>query len=161
MSRNNLSSEIAFAPQAQSLHNLMKDDQYGSAGDIMLLPAAQLIAILRDPNASEYARAKACQRLAVVGDRSAVPALAPLLTDPHLSHYARTALEPLPDPSADEALRAALPKVKGRLLVGVINSVGRRRDVLALSLLEKLRHNSDIEVARAADAALAHMRPPL
>jgi HEAT repeat protein len=161
MSRNHLSSELAIAPQAQSISNLMKDAHYGSAGDIMSLPAAKLVAILQDPDASVYVRAKACQRLAVVGDRSAVPALAPLLTHPQLSHYARTALEPLPDPAADLALREALPKVQGNLRVGVINSIGHRRDAQAIGTLEKLRHDPDIEVARAADAALARVRPPL
>jgi HEAT repeat protein len=159
MSRNHLSSEIAF--QAQSLHNLMKDDHYGTPQEIMALPSPKLVAILEDPNASVYARAKACQRLAVVGVGSAVPALAPLLGDPHLAHYARTALEPIPDPAADDALREALPKLKGNLLIGVINSIGHRRDAKAIRTLEKLRHDSDIEVAQAADAALGKVRPPL
>jgi hypothetical protein len=147
--------------QAQSLPNLMKDDKYGGAGDIMSMPAGKLAAILRDRDASVYAKAKACQRLAVVGDRNAVPALAPLLTEAQLSHYARTALEPLPDSSADDALRATLPKVKGSLLIGVINSIGYRRDRMAIGALEKLRHDADVEVAQAADAALARVRPPL
>jgi len=146
-------------PQVQNLPNLMKDEKYGSASEIMAMPSAKAAAILRDPNASEVARAKACQRLAVVGDRAAVPAIAPLLTDPHLSHYARTALEPLPDTSADDALRTALPKLKGALLVGVINSIGQRRDSKAITTLERLRHDADIEVAKAADAALARVRP--
>ena len=161
MSRNHLSSEIGLAPQAQNLPNLMKDPKYGSADEIMTLPAAKLVAILQDPDASVYVRAISCQRLAMVGNRSAVPALAPLLSHPQLSHYARTALEPLPDPSADDVLRAALPKVQGTLRVGVINSIGRRRDAKAINALEKLRHDPDIEVARAADAALARVRPPL
>jgi HEAT repeat protein len=147
--------------QSQSLPNLMKDAHYGSAEEIMSMPSAKLVAILNDPDASVYARAKARQRLAVVGDRSAVPALAPMLTDPHLSLYARTTLETLPDASADEALRAALPKVKGVLLIGVINSIGQRRDTKAINVLEKLRHDPDVEVAQAADGALARVRPPL
>lgn len=161
MSRNILSSEIALAPQAQQLPNLMKDDKYGGAGEIMSLPSGKLVAILRDPGASVYVKAKACQRLAVVGDRSAVPALAPLLVDPQLSHYARTVLETSSDASADDVLRAALSKAQGNLLVGVINSIGQRRDSKAIGALEKLRHDPDMEVARAADAALGRVRPPL
>jgi hypothetical protein len=139
----------------------MVDAQYGSAAEIMALPPARLVAILQAPGASEYAKAKACQRLAVVGDKGAVPALAALLADPHLSLYARFALEPLPDPAADEALRAALGKLSGMLLVGVVNSIGRRKDVKAIAALEGFRHNPDIEVARAADAALARIRPSM
>lgn len=147
--------------QSQKLPNLMKDEKYGSAEAIMALPAARLVAILRDSGASVYARAKACQRLAVVGDRSAVAALEPLLADPQLSVYARFALEPIPDPAVDDALRGALAKVQGKLLVGVINSIGQRKDVKVLGALEKLRHDQDSEVVQAADAALAHIRPPL
>jgi hypothetical protein len=147
--------------QSQSLPNLMVDPKYGSAAQIMALAPAKLVALLQDPTASVYAKAKACMRLAVVGDRSAVAALAPLLTDAQLSLYARFALEPLPDPAADDALRAALGKVAGNLLVGVINSIGLRKDAKALVALEKLRHDHDTEVILAADAALARIRPPL
>jgi len=46
-------------------------------------------------------------------------------------------------------------------LVGVINSIGHRRDTGAIADLERLRHGPDTEVTRAADAALARIRPPL
>lgn len=139
----------------------MADEKYGSPAQMMALPPPKLIAILKDPNASVYAKAKACQQLAVVGDKAAVPALAALLADPRLSHYARFGLEPIPDPSVDEALRAALGRVKGGLLVGVINSIGHRKDTKALNALAKLQHDADSEVATAAVAALARLRPPL
>jgi NADPH-dependent ferric siderophore reductase len=140
---------------------MMKDDKYGGAAQVMSLPAANLVALLQDPGASVYARAKACQRLAVVGDKSAVPALAALLDSPQLSLYARAALETMPGDAADEALRAGLEKLQGKLLAGVINSIGKRRDVNALASLEKLRHDADAEVAGSANAALARIRPPL
>ncbi len=173
MARNQTLNRIAMAqpPQPQpaqpvsrikpSLEQMMKDPKYGRAKDIMSLPAPKLVALLKDPDATVYARAKACQRLAVIGDKTAVPALAPLLTDPQLSHYARTALETNPDPSASDALRAALGKVKGLQLVGVINSLGKRRDKRAIRQLEELRHHEDLEVCRAADSALALIRPLL
>ena len=92
MSRNRLFSAAAMQQQAAPAaapvlpsrqkpvpSEMMKDDKYGGAAQVMSLPAASLIALLQDPGASVYARAKACQRLAVVGDKSAVPALAALL----------------------------------------------------------------------------------
>lgn len=174
MSRNRLFGTLAMqqqtapapapvqASRVQPLAaEMMKDEKYGTAAQIMALPASRLTALLQDPGASVYARAKACQRLAVVGDKSAVPALAPLLGDAQLSLYARTALETMPDRSADEALRAALGKLQGKLLAGVINSIGKRRDRSALGALEKLRHNADADVASSANAALARIRPPL
>ena len=139
----------------------MVDEKYGSAAEIMALEPAKLIAILKEPGASVYAKGKACQRLAVVGGKTAVPALAALLTDPRLAHYARFGLEPIPDPSVDDALRGALGKVKGRLLVGVINTIGQRKDRKALEALGKLLHDADSDVAQAAAAALARIRPPL
>lgn len=138
----------------------MADEKYGTAAKIMAMPPAKLVAILEDANASVYARAKACQRLAVVGDKGAVPALAALLTDPQLSHYARFGLEPIADRSVDQALRAALGKVKGKMRVGVINSIARRKDAGAIADLSTLLRDADIEVARAAEVALAHIRPP-
>jgi HEAT repeat protein len=140
---------------------MMKDEKYGTASQIMALPPVRLTALLQDPGASVYARAKACQRLAVVGDKTSVAALALMLSSPQLSLYARTALETMPDHSADDALRAALGQVQGKLLAGVINSIGRRRDVNAIGALEKLRHNNDPDVAASANAALARIRPPL
>jgi hypothetical protein len=139
----------------------MVDEKYGTASEIMALPAAKAVAILRDRDASIYAKAKACQRLAVVGDRTAVPALAALLGDEHLSTYARFGLEPINDPSVDDALRAALERVKGRQLIGVINSIGKRRDTKALGALSRLRQDENPEIARAADVALARIRPAL
>jgi HEAT repeat protein len=60
----------------------------------------------------------------------------------------------IPDPAADNALRQALDKVHGKLLVGVINSIAVRRDPKAVSkLLGKLK-DPDIDVASAAAVAL-------
>ena len=140
---------------------MVKDDKYGSAAEIMALPLPKLVGVLQDSGASVYAKAKACQRLAVIGDKTAVPALGALLGEAHLSHYARIALEPIPDRSADAALRAALTRVQPPLLIGIINSIGVRRDRDAAADLEKLRHDGNVEEARAADAALARIRPPL
>lgn len=113
-----------------------------------------MIKILSDPQASEFQKAKACQRSGELGAKEAVPALAALLGHPHLSTYARYGLEPIADPAADHALRSALPKLKGDLLIGVINTVGKRRDAGAAPELNKLLYASDSNVSRAAAMAL-------
>ena len=128
------------------------------AADIMTLPQGRLIAILQDADADDFAKAKACQRLAVAGDSAAVPALAALLENPKLSHYARFALEPMPGAAAGQALREALGKLEGDLLIGVINSIGRREDTGAIDALAKLRHSDDLAIADAASAALGRIR---
>jgi len=96
----------------------------------------------------------------VVGEPSAVPALAELLADPRLAHYARTALEPMPSGTADQALREALGRLNGGLLVGVINSIGVRRDPVALTGLARLRQSDDQAVRDAATAAINRIRRP-
>jgi len=128
--------------------------------EIMGMASADLVAILGDSDATEFAKAKACQRLAVVGGPSAVPALAELLDDQKLAHYARTALEPMPSGAADQALREALGRLSGGLLVGVINSIGVRRDPMALAGLAQLRQSDDQAVRDAATAAINRIRRP-
>ena len=83
-----------------------------------------------------------------------MPALAALLPDPELTSWARIALEAIPDSAADAALREALDTTEGLPLVGVINSIGVRRDKDAIGpLVERLKAD-DAEVAQAAAAAL-------
>ena len=95
-----------------------------------------------------------CRKLSLIGTAESVPALAALLTDKDLSHMARYTLQRVPDAAATEALRKALPKVSGELKIGVINSLGERRDAKAVSDLVKLARGSDQAVASAAAAAL-------
>jgi len=96
----------------------------------------------------------ACRQLAVVGGREAVPVLAGLLQDERLSTMARHALEAMPDPAAGEALRQALGQLSGKLRIGVINSVGVRRDSQAVPALARLLRGPDLEAAAAAAMAL-------
>jgi len=124
---------------------------------IMALEETRLIEILRNPEASEFAKAKACQRLAVIGTKDAIPVLAAMLADQKFAHYARFGLEPIPDSSVDDALRQALAQLKGRLQVGVINSIGQRKDSKAVATLAKLLDGSNTEVAAAAAAALGRI----
>ena len=142
----------------------MTDEQLATtphkSSEIMRMASADLVAILKDADATQFAKAKACQRLAVVGDAAAVPVLGGLLDDPQLAHYARTALEPMPAGAADEALREALGRLDGSLLVGVINSIGVRRDPNALTALAQLRHGDNQTVTQAATAAINRIRRP-
>ena len=115
---------------------------------------AKLIAVLKNAQASRKGKADACRQLAIIGGKDAVAPLAALLGDEELSHNARYALEPNPDPTVDEALRDALGKLKGRQLVGVIGSVGVRRDAKAIGALTNLLSDSDPVVARAAARAM-------
>jgi HEAT repeat protein len=113
----------------------------------------KLIEVLKS-DASHKEKADACRQLSIIGTKDAVAPLAALLSDEKLSHMARYGLEPNPDPAVDEAFRGALGKLKGRPLVGVIGSIGVRRDAKAVPALSKLQHNPDRDVAQAASRAL-------
>ena len=129
-----------------------------AAGPPAVGDEAALLAVLQS-TASVFDKAKACQQLAVTGTKNAVPVLAQLLADDQLSHYARFALEPLPDPRWTRPC-ASLKQLQGGLLVGVVNWIGMRRDQQAVDALQALTH-SDVAVAGAAACALAaSLRPP-
>jgi len=117
---------------------------------------AQFIAILQS-GAPLFDRARACQQLGEIGTREAVPALAALLPDAHLSAYARSGLEGIPDPSAAEALRTALAKLNGNLLAGVINSLGVLRDAKAVEPLRKIAADPGAGAAKEALLALGRI----
>lgn len=112
-----------------------------------------LIRVLQS-GASRKEKADACLGLARSGTGAAVPALAGLLGDPELAHVARYALEPIPDPAVDKALRDALGSLKGNLLAGAIGSLGVRRDAAAVTPLAALLADADAAVAGAASRAL-------
>jgi HEAT repeat protein len=111
-------------------------------------------------NVSRDAKDYVCRKLMIVGSAASVPALAALLADKDLSHMARYALERIPAPQAAQALRDSLSKVSGALQVGVIGSLGVRRDAESVPALAALLRDSDVSVARAAAYALGDIRSP-
>jgi HEAT repeat protein len=120
----------------------------------------RLVATLQSGDSTHQDKVAACHRLAIVGTKEAVPVLAALLADEKLAHIARHALEPMPDPAAGAALRDALGKTQGMPLVGVINSIGFRRDADATRSLAGFLGSSDEQVAAAAAAALGRIGSP-
>lgn len=120
---------------------------------------AKLTAVLQSA-APQKEKADACRELARLGNKDAVAALAALLPDAQLSHMARYGLETIPDPAVDAAFREALGHLKGRPLVGVIGSVGVRRDTKATKTLAQFLTDSDPEVAQAAARSLGKIGTP-
>jgi HEAT repeat protein len=115
---------------------------------------AELLAVLRS-DATLEAKSAACRQLARIATKEAVPTLAALLGDEKLSHMARYALEPIRDSSVDAALREALGKVQGPSRLGVIGSLGMRRDAKAVDALAGLLKETD--AAEAAARALGNI----
>ncbi|MBL0156127.1 MAG: hypothetical protein IPP47_03290 [Bryobacterales bacterium] len=121
---------------------------------IWTLPPAKLVAMVKDPKSTLFQKAIACKKLAFVGGKDAIQPMAALLSHPQLGCYARFGLEPNPDPLVDDVLRAALPKLTGNLQIGVINTIGVRKDIKALDALIKLIDHSNAETACAATASV-------
>ncbi len=119
-------------------------------------PQEELLRVLTS-DAPPQDKAITCKKLAIYGNKEAVPALAALLPDPQLSSWARIALEAIPGPEADAALRDALSKMQGRLLVGVINTLGVRRDAGAVGALTAKLRDADAAVASASAVALGQI----
>lgn len=114
----------------------------------------KLLAVLK---ASLKSKMDACRQLGVIGTKDAVPVLAALLGDEKLSHMARYALEPIPDAAVDNVFRDALGKLKGRPLVGVIGSIGVRRDAKAVPALSRLLDDSDPDVIQTTARSLGRI----
>jgi len=114
----------------------------------------KLIATVQDSSAPLKARVDACRQLGIIGGKDSIAPLAALLGDEQLSHMARYGLQMNPDPAVDEALRDALGKVKGLPLVGVIHTVGYRRDARAVAVLGNLVTSGSPVVTDAAARAL-------
>ncbi len=101
-----------------------------------------------------------CRQLSLVGSAACVPAVAGLLADEELSHMARYALQRIPDPAAAAALREAVSQLEGNLQIGVIHSLGVRRDAESAAALIELLDAADQQVAAAAAAALGQIANP-
>ncbi len=109
-------------------------------------------------DASRDAKDFICRKLMIIGTAESVPALAALLPDKELSHMARFALERIPAPEAAQALRDTLPKLDGSLKIGVIASLGARRDVASVLALVALMRQKEKEVGTPVSLA-AILRP--
>jgi HEAT repeat protein len=105
---------------------------------------------------SRGAREFACRKLSMIGTKAAVPVLAARLGDVDDSHMARFALERIPAPEAAAALRQAMGSLRGDLRIGIISSLGGRRDAASVAPLAELL-TGDATTAAAAAAALGRI----
>ena len=69
-----------------------------------------------------------CRQLRLIGTKESVSALNKLLMEEETSDMARYALQHIPGDQAGKALRDGLKKAKGKVLIGIITTLGERRD---------------------------------
>jgi len=117
----------------------------------------ELIAVLKSADSTRKEKNDACRLLTFIATKKAVPVLAALLADEEMNHMARYALEPIKDPSVDDALLDALGKLKGKPLVGVIGSLGVRGETRAVKPMAKMLKSNDAMVAQAAARSLGNI----
>ncbi|HPM83968.1 MAG TPA: HEAT repeat domain-containing protein [Candidatus Anammoximicrobium sp.] len=116
--------------------------------------AERLAAVLADPKLTQAAKVFICQQLLTIGTESQVPLLAKMLDDPQTAEIARYTLDAIGGEASLAALRGALSRLKGPPRIGVVNSLGLRRDVRSVGALSDLLAQADPELAAAAAEAL-------
>jgi len=127
------------------------------------LPAAEadeeqkLIGVIQSAAAGLAEKDAACARLKFIGTKRCVPALASLLANEQLSHSARYALEPMTFEEAGAVLRDALTNTTGLVRLGIIDSVGLRKDMRTVPVLAHLLRDEDVDTTRAAATSLGQI----
>jgi HEAT repeat protein len=107
-------------------------------------------------DATPAGKEAAFRGLSLIGSDASIPVLAPMLTQVDTAEMARYALAAIPGPAADEALRKALAAAPSdRIKIGIMNSLGRRKDSQAAPAIAEFTSASNTEVVAAAAAALA------
>jgi len=104
----------------------------------------KLIAVIKLSDTTHKEKVDACRGLALIATEKSIAPLVALLSDEKLSHMARYALETIKDPDVDAAFRVALGELKGMPLVGVIGSIGVRRDAQAVQPLLGILMSSEM-----------------
>ncbi len=112
-------------------------------------------------DATPAGKESAFRQLALIGSRASVPVLAPMLLQIDSAEMARYALTAISGPEVDDALRQSLAKAPSdRVRIGIVNSIGHRRDAKAVPALSELLSSNNVEVTAAAAAALASIADP-
>lgn len=118
--------------------------------------ADKYVAVLAGPATADGKRF-VCRQLGLIGTAAEVPALEKLLADEQFAFAARSALERIPGDESLAALRRAAEKAKELAKVGLIQSLGVRRDQKAIPLLITAVKDSDHIVAAAAVTSLSRI----
>lgn len=125
--------------------------------------SAMLIKLIHDDQTTLEAKNVACDWLPLLITRDhpqAAAALAPLLTNTDSFDMARRSLQRLPGESSAKALRLQLSKNQGEQRIGLINSLGARRDAPSVAALSALLNKNDLDTSAAVIRALGEIASP-
>ncbi len=113
-----------------------------------------------ESDATIAAKLAVCRHLREIGSAASVPVLRKMLLQPELSDLARYALEKIPGDAAEKALVQGLKKSGGKILLGIIASLGNRKARSSVLQLEKFVSGSNEEAAVATAKALGKIASP-
>lgn len=102
----------------------------------------------------------ACEKLRMIGTEASVPVLVKMLSDSATVEMARYALEGIPGKAVNAVLRQALQNENSIGTIGIITTLGQRRDGQAVPTLKKLMYDRDVWTVAAAIAALGEIATP-
>ena len=122
--------------------------------------AAALLKTIQSTEAPDVDRANAFEKIGDIAGDDAVEPLVGFLGDKKWSHYARFALQKMDGENVTKALLESLDGLQGDLKLGVIGTIGRRCDPIAVEPLAKLLRDADGKVADSAAVALGWIGTP-
>ncbi len=148
--------EYGLDPDPVVAFNELVEDLQGSPEQRKALEA-RLLKFLQS-GATPAGKEVAYRQLALIGSPASVPVLAPMLAHAETAEMARYALAAIPGAAVDEALRKNLGQAPNdRIRIGIISSLGNRKDMKAVPALAALISPGNPEVTVAAVAALANI----
>ncbi len=95
-----------------------------------------------------------CEQLSIIGTKESIPVLKTLLSEDKTANIALYTLQRIPDFAAERALRELLSDAPRNIKIGIINTLGERKDNNAVNDLEKLVYDADQQTAESAVTAL-------
>lgn len=98
-----------------------------------------------------------CSKLGELGSKSAIPVLTDLLQVPELFDSACFALGKIPGEQSAQVLRNALQTTEGKNRIGIITSLGLRKDIKSIPAITVFLNNNDPDTVISAGSALCMM----
>jgi len=129
----------------------------GTAAEYHVAIEDRLIGVLENSQSTYAAKQFVCRMLRRIGANRSLPHLEQMLLDDRLTDDARFALQSQDSPEADRILRESLGRLTGPALIGVIGTIGQRRDRQAVPMLVALADASDTVLSGAVISSLGHI----
>ena len=120
----------------------------------------RFIEILQNPGSTYAAKQFVCRMLRQIGPDRSLPYLAQMLLDDALTDDARFAMQGHASPAIDRTLRESLDRLSGAALVGVVGTIGQRRDRDAVPQLVGLIDTTDPGLTAAIVGSLRQIGGP-